>query len=43
MLGFAEGYNSVTQASINARWGKDVFAECAREAEEAWQRKRSKE
>ena len=33
---YAEGYSSVSGPRLQARYGKDIFAECATLAEERW-------
>ncbi len=37
------GYNSVSIPRVNARHGKDVFAECYEEAFAAWERDHPRE
>lgn len=34
---YADGYNSVARQRIRARFGKDIFAECAQEARTTWE------
>ena len=36
MLRTVDGYNSGTELQIQARFGKDVFAECAAETQAAY-------
>jgi hypothetical protein len=38
LVNYIEGYNTVSRSRIEARLGKDVFAECAQEARTTWQR-----
>jgi hypothetical protein len=37
LVWYVDGYNSVARPRIVARRGKDVFAECAKEARAAWE------
>jgi hypothetical protein len=34
---YADGYNSVSEPLLLKRYGKNIFAECADEAERGWQ------
>ena len=34
---YAHGYNSVSRPLLLKKYGKDIFAECAAEAEQQWQ------
>jgi len=38
LVNYIEGYNAVSRSRIETRLGKDVFAECAREARTTWER-----
>jgi hypothetical protein len=38
LVSFVDGYNAVSVSRIEARFGKDIFAECADEARIAWER-----
>lgn len=33
LIRYARGYNSITRSRVNARFARDVFAECAEDAE----------
>jgi hypothetical protein len=35
---YVDGYNGVSVPRIHARFGKDIFAECAADARAAWKR-----
>jgi hypothetical protein len=37
LVWYVRGYNSVSRPRIQARFGKDIFAECAEEARAAWE------
>jgi hypothetical protein len=36
LVWYAGGYNSVARARLESRFGKDIFAECANDAQAAW-------
>ena len=40
---YVDGYNSVARPRIVARYGKDIFAECAEEARAAWKQVHAQE
>ncbi len=37
LVRYVNGYNSVAKPRIRTQHGKDIFAECANEAREAWE------
>jgi hypothetical protein len=43
LVRYADGYNSVSVDRIYARFGKDVFTECAEESRTAWEREHGAE
>jgi hypothetical protein len=36
LVAYADGYNRVSMAAVNRKFGHDVFKECAEEAERKW-------
>ena len=38
LVWYVDGYNAVSRTRIEARFGKDIFTECADEAKKAWDR-----
>lgn len=38
LVWYVQGYNSVSKPRITARFGKDIFAECAADAKKAYKR-----
>lgn len=43
LVSYVEGYNAVSRPRIEARFGKDIFAECAMEVQAAWEREHPQE
>ncbi|MDB5306327.1 MAG: hypothetical protein JWO38_529 [Gemmataceae bacterium] len=43
LVWYVDGYNVVSKSRIQARFGKDIFAECAEEARAAWEREHGME
>jgi len=41
LVSYVDGYNSVSVSRSNARFGKDIFAECAADAKAEWELRNS--
>ncbi len=43
LVQYVRGYNDVSRSRIQARFGKDIFAECAEEARASWEQSHPRE
>ena len=43
LVWYVDGYNSISEPRIRKRFGKDIFAECAADAQAGWEREHGKQ